>query len=177
MKKTITILTVFITLGLTQDTVPSALLDFSDYTDQEKIDRPIERFVGLNPYNIVGGYTYSWNIGKNESLQRDVDLHLGTTMLIFYGGGINVKQYWYNSKYKAVSYFTSASSSFSVLLGMGGDGDAIDVHCLATGIDFNLMRFNKFDVRTSVGLMAMGSFFWMQGGAMPFVNISLRSGN
>ena len=177
MNKIITIFIFLMTIGMTQSTMPSALLDFSDYSDQEEVDRPIERFLGLNPYNIVGFYTYSWDIGNNESRQRDVDLHWGSSMVILNGAGVNVKQYWLSSKYKAISYFTSISSSFAIILGMGRDGvQAIDVHSLASGVDFNVVRFNSFDIRFSMGLQALGSFAWKESGAMPFMNISLRSG-
>ena len=178
MNKIITIFILFITIGLSENTIPSALLDFSNYDDNEKIDRKIERFCGVNPYNIAGIlYTKSWNYSSDQSKQRDVDIHWGTN-LVSWGVGVNVKKYWYNSKYKAVSYFSSASSSFSVLLGMGkeAEGLGLDIQILASGVDINLIRFNNFDIGLSAGIGVGGSFVLMKGGAMPFVNISLRTG-
>ena len=76
MNKIITIFILFITIGLSQNTIPSALLDFSDYDDNKKIDRKIERFYGLNPYNIAGIlYTKSWNYSSDQLKQRDIDFH------------------------------------------------------------------------------------------------------
>ena len=173
MKKNITIITLFFTICFSQE----ALLDFSNYADDEQIDRPIERLTGFNPYNPAGVYTKSWNISTDNSIQRDVDMHLGTTLLAF-GIGINVKQYWFNSKYKAVSYFSSTSSSFSVLLGWGKDKSlGLDVHTIASGVDFNIIRFNRFDIGLSAGIFAGRSFIQMQGGAAPFLYFSLRTGN
>ena len=176
MNKIITIFILFITIGLSENTIPSALLDFSNYDDNEKIDRKIERFCGVNPYNIAGIlYTKSWNYSSDQSKQRDVDIHWGTN-LVSWGVGMNVKKYWYNSKYKAVSYFSSASSSFSVLLGMGKDAEGLglDIQILASGVDINLIRFNNFDIGLSAGIGAGGSFVLMKGSAMPFVNISIK---
>lgn len=176
MNKIITIFILFITIGLSQNEIPSSLLDFSDYADNEQINRPIERFIGINPYNLAGVYTKSLNISTDDLIQRDVDWHWGTTLIAF-GVGVNVKQYWFESKYKAVSYFSSASSSFSVLLGMGKDaGLGLDIQILASGVDINLIRFNNFDIGLSAGIGVGGSFVLMKGGAMPFVNILLRTG-
>ena len=179
MKKIITIITLFFTICFSKDGIPSALLDFSNYADDEQIDRPIERLTGFNPYNPVGVYTKSWNISTDDSIQRDVNIHLGTSFLIFSGVGINVKQYWFNSKYKAVSYFSSTSSSFSVILGMGKDAEGLglDVHTIASGVDFNIIRFNRFDIGLSAGIFAGGSLIQMQGGAAPFLYFSLRTGS
>ena len=176
MKKIITIITLFFTICFSQDTIPSALLDFSNYADDEQIDRPIERFIGINPYNLAGVYTESLNISTDDSIQRDVDWHWGATLSAF-GIGVNVKQYWFNSKYKAVSYFSSASSSFSVLLGWGGEGLGLDMQILASGVDFNIIRYNGFDIGLQAGIGVGGSFVLMKGGAMPFVNISYRTGS
>jgi len=177
MKKIITVITLFFTICFSQDTIPSALLDFSNYADDEQIDRPIERFIGINPYNVAGVYTKSWNISTDDSIQRDVDMHLGTSFFILSGVGINVKQYWFNSKYKAVSYFSSTSSSFSVLLGWGKDAEGLgfDVHTIASGVDINIIRFNRFDIGLSAGIVLGGSFIIMKGGGGPFLNFSLRS--
>jgi len=177
MKKIITIITLFFTICFSQDTIPSALLDFSNYADDEQIDRPIERFIGINPYNLAGVYTKSLNISTDDSIQRDVDWHWGTTLLAF-GIGVNVRQYWFNSKYKAVSYFTSTSSSLGIVLGMGSEGGmGLDFHSIASGVDFNLIRFNRFDIRFTLGLQTIGSFTLMKGSAMPVINFSLRTGN
>ena len=101
-------------------------------------------------------------------IQRDVDIHLGTSLFAF-GIGVNVKQYWFNSKYKAVSFFSSASSSFSVILGWGKDESlGLDVHTIASGVDINIIRFNRFDIGLSAGIFAGGSFIQMQGGACTF---------
>ena len=173
MKKIITIITLFFTICFSQE----ALLDFSNYAYDEQIDRPIERLTGFNPYNPVGVYTKSWNIRTDDSIQRDVDMHLGTTLFAF-GIGRNVKQYWFYSKYRAVSFFSSASSSFSVLLGWGKDKSlGLDVHTIASGIDINIIRFNRFDIGLSAGIFAGGSIIQMQGGAAPFLYFSLRTGN
>ena len=176
MKKIITIITLFFTICFSQYVTPSALLDFSSDAYQE-IDRPMENFVGINPYNVAGFYTRSSNIRTDDSIQRDVDIHLGTSFFILSGVGINVKQYWFNSKYKAVSYFSSASSSFSVLLGWGKDAEGLgfDVHTIASGIDINIIRFNRFDIGLSAGIVLGGSFIIMKGGGGPFLNFSLRS--
>ena len=181
MKKIITTLSLFITIVVSQNTIPSALLDFSNYAEDEQIDRPIERFIGVNPYNLAGFYTYSWNKSTDDSIQRDVDIHWGTSVFILNGVGINVKQYWFNSKYKAVSYFSSASSSFVVLLGWGKDAEGVglDLHTLSTGIDINLIRFNNFDIGLSAGVLLAGSFSRIEeeeGGFVPFFNFSLRTG-
>ena len=177
MKKIITIITLFFTICFSQYVTPSALLDFSSDAYQEN-DRPMENFVGINPYNPVGVYTKSWNIRTDDYIQRDVDIHLGTSFFILSGVGINVKQYWFNSKYKAVSYFSSASSSFSVILGWGKDKSlGLDVHTIASGVDINIIRFNRFDIGLSAGIFAGGSFIQMQGGAAPFLYFSLRTGN
>ena len=104
-------------------------------------------------------------------------MHLGTTLLAS-GMGINVKQYWFNSKYKAVSYFSSTSSSFSVILGWGKDkGLGLDGHTIASGIDFNIIRFNEFDIGLSAGIFAGGSFILMESVAAPFLYFSVRTGN
>ena len=175
MKKIITIITLFFTICFSQE----ALLDFSNYTNDELIDRPMERFVGINPYNVAGIYTRSRNISTDDSIQRDVDIHLGTSFFILSGLGINVKQYWFYSKYKAVSYFSSASSSFSVLLGWGKDAEGLgfDVHTIASGVDINIIRFNRFDIGLSAGIFLGGSFIQMQGGPAPFLYFSLRTGS
>ena len=174
MKKIITIITLFFTICFSQE----ALLDFSNYAYDELIDRPIERLTGFNPYNPVGAYTKSWNIRTDDSIQRDVDMHLGTSLFAF-GIGRNVKQYWFYSKYRAVSFFSSASSSFSVILGMGKDAEGLglDVHTIASGVDINIIRFNRFDIGLSAGIFAGGSIIQMQGGAAPFLYFSLRTGN
>tara|TARA_B100000676_G_scaffold113760_1_gene113380 strand:- start:3033 stop:3569 length:537 start_codon:yes stop_codon:yes gene_type:complete len=177
MKKIITIITLYFTICFSQDAIPSALLDFSNYTDEKQIDRPIERFYGLNPYNLGGLlYTKSSNYSSDKLLQRDIDFHWGTNM-ITWSLGINVKQYWFNSKYKAVSYFSSTSSSLGIVLGMGSEGGmGLDIHSIASGIDFNLIRFNSFDIRFTLGLQAIGSFTIMKGSAIPVINFSLRTG-
>ena len=173
MKKIITIITLFFTICFSQE----ALLDFSNYAYDELIDRPMERFVGINPYNVAGIYTRSRNISTDDSIQRDVDIHLGTSFFILSGLGINVKQYWFYSKYKAVSYFSSASSSFSVLLGWGNDAEGLglDVHTIASGVDINIIRFNRFDIGLSAGIVVGGSFIIMKGGGGPFLNFSVRT--
>ncbi len=173
MKKIITIIILFFTICFSQE----ALLDFSNYAYDELIDRPIERLTGFNPYNPVGVYTKSWNIRTDDSIQRDVDMHLGTSLFAF-GIGRNVKQYWFYSKYRAVSFFSSASSSFSVILGMGKDAEGLglDVHTIASGVDINIIRFNRFDIGLSAGIFAGGSIIQMQGGAAPFLYFSLRTG-
>jgi len=177
MKTITTIFILMISMGTSQDTIPSALLDFSDYNNYEEIDRPVERFYGLNPYNIGGGlYTKSTNVSTNKLAQKDIDLHWGTN-IVTWSLGINVKQYWFNSKYKAVSYFTSTSSSLGIVLGMGSEGGmGLDIHSIASGIDFNLIRFNSFDIRFTLGLQAIGSFTIMKGSAIPVINFSLRTG-
>jgi len=176
MKKIITIFTLFLTIISSQNTIPSALLDFSDKSN-DNINRRVERFYGLNPYN-VGGilYTKSTSYATNESLQRDVDIHWGTN-LITWSIGINVKQYWYNSKYKAVSYFSSVSTNLGLVLGMGGEdgGTGLDFHSIASGIDFNVVRFNNFDIRFTLGLQTLGSFTLMKGQPIPVINVSVVS--
>ena len=177
MKKNITIITLFFTICFSQYVSPSALLDFTSDAYQE-IDRPIERFYGLNPYNLGGVlYTKSSNYSSDELLQRDIDTHWGTNM-VTWSLGINVKQYWFYSKYKAVSYFTSSSSSLGIVLGMGSEGGmGLDFHSIAAGVDFNLIRFNRFDIRFTLGLQTIGSFTLMKASAMPVINFSLRTGN
>jgi len=177
MNKIITIFILFITIGLSQNTIPSALLDFSDYDDNKKIDRKIERFYGLNPYNIAGIlYTKSWNYSSDQLKQRDVDFHWGTN-LVTWSVGVNVKKYWYNSKYKAISYFTSYSSSFALILPMGGSKGPvpIDVNSIAAGIDLKVIRFNRFDIGVTVGLQCVGSFVQMKGSPVPVANIFLST--
>ena len=176
MNKIITIFILFITTGLSQNEIPSSLLDLSDYANNEQIDRKTERFHGINPYNVAGFlYTKSLNIRTDDLIQRDVDWHYGTSLIVF-GIGVNVKQYWFESKYKAVSYFSSASSSFSVVLGMGkeAEGLGLDIQILASGVDINLIRFNNFDIGLSAGIGVGGSFVLMKGAPAPFVNISIK---
>ena len=177
MNKIITIFIIFITIGLSENAIPSALLDFSDYANNEQIDRKTERFHGLNPYNLAGFlYTTSWNYSSDQLKQRDVDIHLGTNVLQF-GAGVNVKQYWFNSKYRAVSYFSSYSSTLALILGMGKEGGAgIDIQSIAAGIDLKVIRFNKYDIGITVGLQCIGSLIRMKGGALPVFNISISSG-
>ena len=105
-----------------------------------------------------------------------MDIHSGTSLFAF-GIGVNVKQYWFYSKYRAVSFFSSASSSFSVILGWGKDKSlGLDVHTIASGVDINIIRFNRFDIGLSAGIFAGGSFIQMQGAASPFLYFSLRTG-
>ena len=177
MKKIITIFTLFLTIISSQNTIPSALLDFSDKSN-DNINRKVERFYGLNPYNLGGiVYTKSTSYATNESLQRDIDIHWGTNFFSW-SVGINVKQYWYNSKYNAVSYFSSVSSNLGLVIGMGGDngGKGLDFHSIASGIDFNVVRFNNFDIRFTLGLQTLGSFTLMKGWAIPVINFSVVSG-
>ncbi len=176
MNKKITIFILFITIGLSENTIPKVLLDFYDYDDNEKIDRKTEKFYGLNPYNIAGMlYTKSWNYSSDQSKQRDVDIHWGTN-LVTWSVGVNVKKYWYNSKYKAISYFTSSSSSFALILPMGGSKGPvpIDVNSIAAGIDLKVVRFNNFDIGVTVGLQCVGSLIRMEGGPLPVANIFIK---
>jgi hypothetical protein len=173
MKKYILILSLFISFISSA----TALLDFSDYEDNEKIDRKIERFYGVNPYNIAGIlYTKSWNYSSDQSKQRDVDIHWGTN-IVTWSVGVNVKKYWYDSKYKAISYFSSYSSSFALVLPMGGSKGPvpIDVNSVAAGIDFNVIRLNKFDIGFTAGLQCIGSFVLMDASPVPVFNISLST--
>lgn len=177
MNKIITIFILFITIGLSENTIPSALLDFSNYDDNEKIDRKIERFLGVNPYNVAGMlYTKSWNYSSDQSKQRDIDIHWGTN-LVTWSVGVNMKKYWYNSKYKAISYFTSSSSSFALIIPMmGGNKGPVpfDVNSIAAGIDLKVVRFNKFDIGVTVGLQCVGSLIRMEGGPLPVANIFIK---
>ena len=84
--------------------------------------------------------------------------------------GVNVKQYWFFYKYRAVSFFSSASSSFSVILGWGKDKSlGLDVHTIASGVDINIIRFNRFDIGLSAGIFAGGSFIQMKKGTLVFL--------
>ena len=163
----------------------TALLDFSDYDDSAKIERSKHTFVGLNPYNPLGFYTKSWNIGnfnsyfnKFETEQRDINFHWGTTFLIFNGIGLHVKQYFKDSKYKPISIFSAYSLSANVMLPiMCGTDDCeatlVDTQSISYGLDFNVLRFNKFDVRFVTGLMAGYSIVLGEGGAAPFIYATL----
>ena len=177
MNKIITIFILFITIGLSENAIPSALLDFSDYDNNEQIDRKTERFYGVNPYNIAGMlYTKSWNYSSEQSKQRDIDIHWGTN-LATWSIGVNVKKYWYNSKYKAISYFTSSSSSFALIIPMMGGNKGpvpIDVNSIAAGIDLKVLRFNKFDIGVTVGLQCVGSLILMEASPLPVANIFIK---
>ena len=160
----------------------TALLDFSDYDDFAKIERSEQTFGGINPYNPLGIYTRSWNIGnsssyfnKFETEQRDVNFHWGTTFLIFSGAGFHIKQYWYESKYKPISIFSAYSLSASILFSMCDDCDPefMDTQIISGGLDFNILRFNKLDIRFAMGLMGGYSIARGEGGASPFVYGSL----
>jgi len=163
----------------------TALLDFSDYDDSAKIERSEQTFGGLNPYNPLGFYTRSWNIGnsnsyfkKFETEQRDVNVHWGTTFLIFNGVGLHIKQYLKDSKYRPISIFSAYSLSANFLLpAMCGtdncEGRLADTHSLSYGLDFNILRFNKFDLRFSAGLMAGYSIALGEGGAAPFIHTTI----
>tara|TARA_Y100001936_G_C15883427_1_gene564033 strand:- start:293 stop:835 length:543 start_codon:yes stop_codon:yes gene_type:complete len=161
----------------------TALLDFSDYDDFAKIERSEQTFVGLNPYNPLGVYTRSWNIGNSNSYfknfeteQRDVNFHWGTTFLIFSGVGFHIKQYWNESKYKPISIFSAYSLSASILFPMmcdDCDPVVMDTQIISSGLDFNILRFNKFDIRFAIGLMGGYSIAQGKGGAAPFIYASL----
>ena len=62
-------------------------------------------------------------------------------------------------------------------MGKDAEGLGLDIQILASGVDINLIRFNNFDIGLSAGIGMGGSFVLMKGGVMPFVNISLRTGN
>ena len=160
----------------------TALLDFSDYDDAAQIERSEQTFGGLNPYNPLGFYTRSWNIGnsnsyfkKFETEQRDVNFHWGTTFLLFSGTGFHIKQYWNESKYKPISLFSAYSLSASILFPMCDDCDPVvmDTQIISSGLDFNILRFNKFDIGFAVGLMGGYSIGQGKGGAAPFIYICL----
>ena len=160
----------------------TALLDFSDYDGSAKIERSEQTIGGFNPYNPIGFYTRSWNIGESNSYfkkfeteQRDVNFHWGTTLLIFSGTGFHIKQYWSESKYKPISIFSAYSLSANILFPMCDDCDprVMDTQIISSGLDFNILRFNKLDIRFAIGLMGGYSIARGEGGAYPFIYASL----
>tara|TARA_B100000965_G_scaffold262253_1_gene221216 strand:- start:235 stop:774 length:540 start_codon:yes stop_codon:yes gene_type:complete len=160
----------------------TALLDFSDYDDFAKIERSQNRVVGLNPYNSPIGFFYTkiWNIGNSNSYfqkfkteQRDVNFHWGTLILANVVG-VHIKQHWNESKYKPISIFSaySLSANLSVKC-IDCDLVFFDSHFISSGFDFNILRFNKFDIRFAVGLMGGYSISRGEVGAAPFIYTSL----
>ena len=184
MKKYIPILFLFISFTY----AATALLDFSDYDDNAEIKREKNTYIGYNPYSPLGVTTRSWNIGdsisflkKYESKQRDINFQLGTTFGFFNSFGIHIKQYLNESKYKQISIFSSYSVNANILLaamctGDGCDGEFVDTQIISSGLDFNILRFNKFDLRLSLGLMGGYSFGLDMGGLSPFMYWNFTNG-
>ena len=158
----------------------TALLDFSDYDDSAKIERSEQTFGGLNPYNPLGFYTRTWNIGNSNSYfekfkteQRDVNFHWGTLILANVVG-VHIKQHWNESKYKPISIFSAYSLSANLSVKCT-DCDLlfVDSHIISSGFDFNILRFNKFDIRFAAGIMLGYSIYQGEGAPAPFIYTSL----
>jgi len=53
------------------------------------------------------------------------------------------------------------------------DPEVMDAQIISSGLDFNILRFNKFDIRLAAGLMAGYSIARGEGDASPFIYASL----
>ena len=152
----------------------TALLDFSDYD----VYRSKDKYYGFNPYafGIYGGASdidHSY-FSKFKTEQRDIRWHF-STILLFNGVGVHAKQYWNKSKYKSISIFSSYSLTGFIHFPMSTNSEPefIDAQIISSGFDFNILRFNKFDIRFAVGLMGGYSISRGEVGAAPFIYTSL----
>jgi len=162
-----------------------ALLDFSDYNDFSKTKRSQDSFLGFTPYVPIGFMGQVRDINSFLSIdlsgfkteQRNVRFHWGTTFLIFSGIGLHVKQYWLETRYEPISIFSAFSLSANMILPMCSSDDCdpvvFDTQIFSSGLDFNILRFNKFDLRLAAGLMAGYSIALKEVNAAPFLNATL----
>ena len=142
--------------------------------------------IGFNEnLHILGLYTVKTpasnifdSFKKLETKKRSVYFHLGTTMIIFGGIGMSVRQHLFDSNQQSLSPFLSYSISAAYIMPFcAEDSDcdmgSFDAQSVVAGLDMKLIKYKRFILGATLGLGYFFTIAMQKDGASPILYLSV----